>query len=361
MRLLNELTNLIVEKPMKWYDVALASTDMDDISGILKRNFSYKHDVMFHMLEKKGLGRKFLNRIVYYWDETDMDLRILQFLGGPKAYRNGSIDNDLFDEFIFYPAIERMSTISITDDDKILYELMEGEEVNFFHDDVKYIAEIIFSDGYDDEMFRWDTHESMEDLINLLSQENYIKLVRYVAINWQNEVVHSFREEFEPWVDEDNVGDNGFFITPSRMNRYITNDDRYNFLVLLDSTDEFEGLVSQIESEFNMYWSMEIEHQYYNDYHKALGEYLGGVVKEGTTWTYTRDGKKSVPTKFYDVTNTIRDILFKWVEHHGDIDEDELYHLIVNGPDLRPDVTEYPDDEQTVIDNFNKNFDEALY
>ena len=361
MKLLNELTNLIVEKPMKWYDVALASTDMDDISDILRINFSNNYESMFNVLERKGLGRKFLEQLAFNWDDVDNDLRVLQFLGGPKAYRNGSIDNDLFDEFILYPAIERMSTISITDDDKILYELMEGEEVNFFHDNVAHIAKVIFTDEYDDEMFRWDTHESMEDLINLLSQENYIKLVRYVTINWQNEVVHSFREEFEPWVDEDNVGDNGFFITPSRMNRYITNDDRYNFLVLLDSTDEFEGLVSQIESEFNMYWSMEIEHQYYNDYHKALGEYLGGVVKEGTTWTYTRDGKKSVPTKFYDVTNTIREIFFRWVEHHGDIDEDELYHLIEDGPDLRPDVTEYPDDEQTVIDNFNKNFDEALY
>ena len=145
------------------------------------------------------------------------------------------------------------------------------------------------------------------------------------------------------------------------MNHYITDDDRYNFLVLLDNTNEFEGLVSQIESEFNIYWSMEIESQYYNEYHKALGEYLGGVVKEGTTWTYTKDGQKSVPTKFYDVTNTIRDILFKWVEHHGDIDEDEIYHLIVNGPDLEPDVMDYPDDDEAVIDNFNKNFDEALY
>ena len=361
MKLLNELTNLIVEKPMKWYDVALASTEMDDIYDILRINFSNNYESMFNVLERKGLGRKFLEQLAFNWDDVDNDLRILQFLGGPKAYRNGSIDNDLFDEFIFYPAIERMSTVSIADDGKILYELMEGEEVNFFHDNVAHIAKVIFTDEYDDEMFRWDTHESMEDLINLLSQENYIKLVRYVAINWQNEVVHSFREEFEPWVDEDNLGDNGFFITPFRMNRYITDDDRYNFLVLLDSTDEFEGLVSQIRTEFSHYWSIEIEHQYYNEYHKAVGEYLGGVVKEGTTWTYTRDGKKSVPTKFYDVTNTIREIFFRWVEHHGDIDEDELYHLIEDGPDLRPDVTEYPDDEQTVIDNFNKNFDEALY
>ena len=361
MGLLNELKNLIVEKPTKWYDVALASTDMDDIVDILRINFANNYEAMFNMLERKGLGRKFLEQLAFNWDDVDNDLRILQFLGGPKAYRNGSIDNDLFDEFIINPAIEGMSTISITDDGKILYELMEGEEVNFFHDNVKHIAKIIFTDEYDDEMFRWDTHESMEDLINLLSQENYIKLVRYVTINWQNEVVHSFREEFETWVDEDNVGDNGFFITPSRMNHYITDDDRYNFLVLLDSTDEFEGLVSQIENEYNTAWSMEIESQYYNEYHKALGEYLGGVVKEGTTWTYTKDGQKSVPTKFYDVTNTIRDILFKWVEHHGDIDEDELYHLIVNGPDLEPDVVEYPDDEEAVIDNFNKNFDETLY
>lgn len=361
MRLLNELTNLIVEKPMKWYDVALASTDMDDISDILRINFSNNYEAMFNVLERKGLGRKFLEQLAFNWDDVDNDLRVLQFLGGPKAYRNGSIDNDLFDEFILYPAIERMSTISIADDGKILYELMEGEEVNFFHDNVAHIAKVIFTDEYDDEMFRWDTHESIEDLINLLSQENYIKLVRYVTINWQNEVVHSFREEFEPWVDEDNVGDNGFFITPSRMNRYITDEDRYNFLVLLDNTDEFEGLVSQIESEFNMYWSMEIESQFYDEYHKALGEYLGGVVKEGTTWTYTKDGKKSVPTKFYDVTNTIRDIFFRWTEHHGDIDENELYHLIVDGPDLEPDVMDYPDDEQAVIDNFNKNFDEALY
>jgi len=361
MGLLNELKNLIVEKPMKWYDVALASTEMDDIFDILRINFANNHEAMFNMLERKGLGRKFLEQLAFNWDDVDTDLRILQFLGGPKAYRNGSIDNDLFDEFIINPAIERMSTVSIADDGKILYELMEGEEVNFFHDNVKHIAKIIFTDEYDDEIFRWDTHESMEDLMEVIYQENYIKLVRYVTINWQNEVVHSFRGEFEPWVEEDNLGDNGFFITPFRMNRYITDNDRYNFLVLLDNTDEFEGLVSQIEGEFNAAWSMEIESQYYNEYRKALGEYLGGVVKEGTTWAYTRDGKKSVPTKFYDVTNTIRDILFKWVEHHGDIDEDELYHLIVNGPDLEPDVTEYPDDEETVIDNFNKNFDEALY
>ena len=95
---------------------------------------------------------------------------------------------------------------------------------------------------------------------------------------------------------------------------------------------------------------------------------MGDVVKVGTTHTYFAssitkvDSKKTeVPTKFYDVTNTIRDILFKWVEHHGEIDENELYHLIVNGPDLEPDVMDYPDDDEAVIDNFNKNFDEALY
>ena len=40
---------------------------------------------------------------------------------------------------------------------------MEGEEVNFFHDDVSHIAKIIFGDGFDDEIFLYDTHESIED------------------------------------------------------------------------------------------------------------------------------------------------------------------------------------------------------
>ena len=102
-------------------------------------------------------------------------------------------------------------------------------------------------------------------------------MVRYVTINWQNEVVHSFREEFESWVDEDSVGDDGFFITPSRMNHYITDDDRYNFIVLLSETNEFENLVSQIKNEFNVAWSYVVENQYYREYYKALREYLGDV------------------------------------------------------------------------------------
>ena len=77
-------------------------------------------------------------------------------------------------------------------------------------------------------------------------------------------------------------------------------------------------------------------------------------VKEGTTWTYKMHGeKKNVPTKFYDVTNTIRDIFFRWIEHHGDIDENELYHLTFE--DLYPEVIEYPDDDQEVLDIFNEN------
>ena len=365
MGLLNELKNLIVEKPMKWYDVALASTDMDDIYDILRINFSNNYEAMFNVLERKGLGRKFLEQLTSNWDETDLDLKILQFLGGPKAYKNGSIDNDLLDEFIVYPAIERMSTVSVTDDGKILYELMDGEESMFFSDDAQHIAKMVFSNGFDSDAFDYDTYESIEDLINLLSKENYIKLVRFVVINWQNEVVHSGREEFETWVESDGVGDDGFFITPSRMNHYITDDDRYNFIVLLSEVDEFHDLLYQIKYEYSLAWSDVVSNQYYGAYYKALKKYLGDVVKVGTTHTYFKETKKTkkteVPTKFYDVTNTIRDIFLKWVEHHGDIDENELYYLIPGYNDLEPDVVDYPEDDQEVLDGFNENFENALY
>lgn len=362
MGLLNELKNLIVEKPTKWYDVALASTDMDDIYDILRINFSNNYEAMFNVLEKKGLGRKFLNRITHYWDEPDLDLKILQFLGGPKSYKNGSIDNDLFDEFIVYPAIERMSTVSVADDGKILYELMDGEESMFFSDNAQHIAKMVFSDGFDPDAFDYDAYESIEDLIKVLSKDNYIKLVRFVVINWQNQVVHSRREEFETWVESDGVGDDGFFITPSRLNHYITDDDRYNFIVLLTEVEDFQDLVHQIKYEYNLAWSYVVEGQYYTAYYKALKEYLGDVVKVGTTHTYLSNAKKTeVPTRFYDVTNTIRDIFFKWVAHHGDIDEDELYHLIPGYSDLDPSVSDYPDDDQEVLDGFNENFENALY
>lgn len=361
MKLLNELTNLIVEKPMKWYDVALASADIDDISEILRINFNNNYPAMLNMLEIKGLGYEFLNRIVYHWDENDMDLIIFTFLGGMLAYRNGSIDNDDFDEFIVYPAIDRISTMSYTDEGKILYELMDGEEVNFFSDNAKHIAKMVFTDGFEPMMVDYDTHESVEDLVNLLSQPNYIELVRFVTINWENKVVHSGREEFESWVEDDNVGDDGFLIMPWRMNHYLTNDDRYNFIVLLSETDEFNDLVLQIKDIYNRTWSDIVESQYYREYYKALKEYLGDVVSEGTTWTYGNDGKMSVPTKIYDITNTIRDVFAEWIHHHGNIDENELYHLIVDGPDLEPYVNEEPDDDQEVLDTFNENFNESLY
>ena len=76
----------------------------------------------------------------------------------------------------------------------------------------------------------YDVQEKLEDLIEMLSPENYIKLVRHIGIEFQNEEVDAWREEFDQ-VREDN---GKVIITPRFMNGFFYhNYHLYHYLYKL--------------------------------------------------------------------------------------------------------------------------------
>ena len=77
---------------------------------------------------------------------------------------------------------------------------MPGEESKFFSGDggrsydCEWIAQQIFSE----EGLEWEPYDevdSVENLIKDLDEENYIRLVRHIGIEFQNQEVDAWREE----------------------------------------------------------------------------------------------------------------------------------------------------------------------
>jgi hypothetical protein len=201
MKLFNNLHNIILERSTPWYEKVFQSEDFDSLWPLVKLFGGDIHD-MYLQLDKMGKGRDFLDHISSQWDIERALEHIINALGGIRAWNNGSVDNDLMDEYVIDPYLEDMRYISKNEDGRIILELMSGEEAEFFDGgsytrsgaDCKELAKQIFGDGY----LEWEPYESdmnIEDLLELLTEENYIKLVRYIGTEFQNEEVDAWREE----------------------------------------------------------------------------------------------------------------------------------------------------------------------
>ena len=160
------------------------------------------------------------------WPQERTLEHIINALGGMRNWNNGKVDNDLMNNYVISTYLDDMRYIkwgkSEKGNDRIILELMPGEEADFFSDayggrsyDCDELAKQIFSE----EGLEWEPYDEVapiEDLIKDLTPENYIKLVRYIGIEYQNEEVDAWREEFEGWREEDQLPDGKVFITPGK-------------------------------------------------------------------------------------------------------------------------------------------------
>ena len=213
-------------------------------------------------------------------------------------------------------------------DDRIILELLPGEEAEFFSEDTggrsydcRDIAKQIFGDGLEFESY--DTVDSIENLIKELSTENYIKLVRYIGIEYQNQEVDAWREEFEGWREEDQLPDGKVFLTPERMNGFLPDDEssRYALAVLISNTPELDEIEGEINNSYSRAWNEVVMNQYYTEYYNAFEVFLGKPIGEGTTNTYRdvmnyetgRNEWKNVkvPVKYFDVTDRARAMIVR--------------------------------------------------
>ena len=367
MKLFNNLHNIILEQSTPWYEKVFQSEDFDSLWPLVKLFGGDIHD-MYLQLDKMGKGRDFLDHISSQWDIERALEHIINALGGIRAWNNGSVDNDLMDEYVIDPYLEDMRYISKNEDGRIILELMSGEEAEFFDGgsytrsgaDCKELAKQIFGDGY----LEWEPYESdmnIEDLLELLTEENYIKLVRYIGTEFQNEEVTAWREEFDGWREEDQLPEGKVFLTLNRMNGFL-GDDRYNLAVLIGNTPELDDVENEIKNSYGRAWNEVVQNQYYTAYYKAFNEFLGKPIGEGTTSTYKnvlnrKTGKDEykkvdVPVKYFDVTDRARAMI---VRHAYEIDNPEDFLSMIDEFDLNylcPSVDDYPWDDDEVNDLF---------
>jgi len=367
MKLVNNLYNIILEQSTPWYEKVFQSEDHESLWPLIKLFGGDIHD-MYLQLDKMGKGRDFLDHISSRWDEERALEYVVSALGGIRAWNNGAVDDGLMDEYVIQPYLEDMRYINMNEGGRIILELMSGEEAEFFDDmghqrsgaNCHEVAKQIFGDGYLD----WEPYESdmnIEDLLELLTEENYIKLVRYIGTEFQNEEVTAWREEFDSWREEDQLPEGKVFLTLNRMNGFL-GDDRYNLAVLIGNTPELEDLENEIKNAYGSAWNEVVQNQYYTEYYKAFEEFLGKPIGEGMTNTYkdvvnqetgkNKWTKVEVPVKYFDVTDRARAMI---VRHAYEIDSPEDFIPMLkefNMDVLCPGVDDYPWDDDEVNDLF---------
>ena len=368
MKLLHTL-NILLEQQSSWEEKVFQSGDIEDILPLIKLFGGDMHE-LYKALDKLGKGRDFLDHISSYWDDERELEHIINALGGMRNWNNGRMDNDLVDEYVIDPYLADMRYIHKDKNGKIILELMPGEEAEFFSDDTggrSYECRDIAKQIFSEEGLDWEPYNegvAIDELIKDLSTENYIRLVRHIGIEYQNQEVDAWREEFEGWREEDQLPDGKVFLTPERMNGFLPDDEssRYALAVLIGNTPDLEEVESYIQHAYNRAWNEVVINQYYRDYYKTFNKFLGEPIGEGTTNTYRdvmnpetgRNEWKNVkvPVKYFDVTDRARAMI---VRHAYEIDSPEDFIPMIqefNMDILCPDVDDYPDDEEEVKDLF---------
>ena len=258
-----------------------------------------------------------------------------------------------------------------------LSRLFDGDS-GYYRQDIpcRDIAEQIFSE----EGLEWEPYGSqgmqLENILeDVMSEENYQKLVDFLLENFSNMEVSSFREEFEHWVESDKLADkaDGFVLTPDRILSIANQEDRYNMAVLIGNTDELEEVESEIKSIFDRAYNDMAINEYYDSYLKAVEEVLpsGEEIQEGTSYGRNRKGERiEVPKWSYkiDITDKFWDVIKEW-ESYADpyLEEGSWFYTLItamkdndyNGGLLCPKVSEWPDDGE-VTNHFNEIFIEEL-
>ena len=234
-------------------------------------------------------------------------------------------------------------------------------------------AEMVFQEDLWENWEDYASNEMFEQLVEVLTEENYQELVTSVIENYGNKEVENARGEFDHWIEEDNLADNpkAFILTPDRI--LGASEDRYAFTALIDSPD-LSDFTDITERTYDRAYNDVIINEYFNEYHKALNGLLGEGkdVQRGSIMRLSKNGlTANVPVYKYefDVTDKFWDVIKEYSKSTGAYEIDEygwldILRYVMNNSDYKggllcPDVDEYPDEEK-VNKVFNDIFIEEL-
>jgi hypothetical protein len=379
MRLITQLS-ILLEDNRPWYEVALASEDLDELADLLKL-FGGGGDMwgqrgegrfnslrqLYQALEHKGLGDKFLTNILTHWDEGENPLSVvLDAIGG--AYNP---DKDLLHKYIIPEAVDLITNLTYKDG-KYILSLEPGEEADFYGSEVHGIdCHAVAEEIWGDEGLSWepyDPHVELDYLLeNEMTEENIEALKQHLERDYTNAEVSTFREEFDGYKEEDQIGEdpNAFFLYPERVRRL----DPYNLAVLLESADELDEVKNEIKWAWGDAWNQGIMDNYYTNYQDEFYENVGASMGSGTVkkFVYNASEAKYKPTdvevSLYDVTPHAERTLLQYIDQAGDIDNSNFAEIMKQTDStfpLCPNVDEYPYDDDEVTELFNERLQDYL-
>lgn len=315
MKLLHTVQNLVEQKEQPfWVKRALDSWSWDDIVEYVKLFSGDLHEY-YKAMDKRGFGEDFLEQISN-WDESP-HWYVVEALGGRNAYKRGLIDDELLMRYVVDDMIEDMSTNISRKDGKSYITLDMYDKADFF-DDSSYdrlscyeTATLIFQDTLWE---NWNNYDDvwtpdLDELLENLSQENYKNLLASILENIQT--LTCSREEFEPWVEGDNIEEDTFYIDTSRINGFLNDTDRYNFQVLLGCAEELEDYVGEMKRSYQRAYNDVLLSQYYNEYHKDLERLVGKPVGKSKTYDYRGKEKIELDADVYEVTDLVKKTLIE--------------------------------------------------
>ena len=363
----------------RWYEVAITADDMEDLDDLLKlfgggtsagpggeAHFTALQK-LYEALEHKGLGDQFLTRILE-WDPYERPLSVvLDAIGGPY-----NPDKDLLHKYVVPIVVDEVKNLTY-EDGKYILALEPGEEAAFFDSssrndiDCHAIAEEIWGD----EGLSWEPynpHVELDYLLeNEMTEENIEALKQYLENEYTNVEVSTFREEFDGYKEEDQIGEdpNAFFLYPERVRRL----DPYNLAVLVESADELDDVKNEIKWAWGDAWNQGIMDNYYANYQDEFYENVGRSVGDGKMKKYVYDSNiskyrmRDIAVSFYDVTPTAERNIVEYIDQTGDISDTDFIEIMKQSDStfpLCPNVDEYPHDDDEVTELFNERLQDYL-
>ncbi len=366
MKLLHTIQTLVEQEGQPfWVKQALDSWELDDIYDSVKLFGGDLHEY-YKAMDKRGFGEDFLEQISNWYESPHW--YVVQALGGVNAYKRGLMDEELLMKYVVDDMIKDMGT-NITRKDGKLYITLDMYDKADFFDDSSYdrlscweTASLIFQDTLWE---NWNDYQdiwvpNLDELLENLSQENYKNLLGNIIENKQT--LTCFREEFKSWVEEDNVGEDTFYVDVSRINGFLNDPDRYNFEVLLGCAEELDEYVDEMKLSYQRAFNDALLSEYYNEYHKELEKLLGKPVGKSKTYDYRGKEKIELDADVYEVTDLVKKTLIGVALDGRELEYITFPEVYKNLDErgLCPGHFDDVDDDENLWEQYNERFSEYI-
>ena len=207
--------------------------------------------------------------------------------------------------------------------------------------DCKGIANDIFTEALFE---NWEDHQpnpTIETLImqGYVSDETYIKIIKYMGEHYENDIISNSREEFESYKEEDQIPDHdkdSFYLTRNRIDRYLNLEDstKYDFVVLLgESNDGLDELNDTIIWAYNDTYNLTAQNSLVKDYKNELYTILGKPEYINIkTYNFTTGGRKVADVDGYrfDVTNFLETFVMDDYFSNDYLDQGGLLECLIS-------------------------------